>query len=102
LAVVEAEGQNQHNSNPVSVCPRSLQPIQQVAPPRRPLFRRSGAAYYPKTNVLVPIRSIAAKTIQPASKCVRITLTPVAPAQALHFSQAVIDHNVDRAVPRIP
>jgi hypothetical protein len=40
LAVVEVEGQNQHNSNqPVSVCPRSLQPIQQVASFRWPFVR---------------------------------------------------------------
>jgi anaerobic selenocysteine-containing dehydrogenase len=66
------------------------------------IARRSAAAYYPETNVLVPIRSVAAKSNQPASKCVRITLTPVGPTETLHFSQAVIDHNMDRAVPRVP
>jgi hypothetical protein len=62
----------------------------------------AGFSFSLRLNVLVPRRSVAAKSNQPVSKCVRITLTPVAPAQALHFSQAVIDHNVDRAVPRIP
>jgi molybdopterin-dependent oxidoreductase alpha subunit len=66
------------------------------------IARRSAAAYYPETNVLIPIRSVAAKSNQPASKCVRITVTPVGPAEALHFSQAVLDHNMDRAVPRVP
>ena len=32
------------------------------------------AAYYPETNVLVPIRSVAAKSNQPASKSIVITL----------------------------
>jgi hypothetical protein len=36
-------------------------------------------AYYLETNVLVPIRSVAAKSNQPAAKCVRITLTPARP-----------------------
>ena len=66
------------------------------------IARRSAAAYYPETNVLVPIRSVAAKSNQPASKCVRITLTPAASGKTLDFSQAVLDHNMDRAVPRVP
>jgi molybdopterin-dependent oxidoreductase alpha subunit len=33
------------------------------------IARRSAAAYYPETNVLVPIRSVAAKSNQPAFKC---------------------------------
>jgi hypothetical protein len=64
--------------------------------------RRSAAAYYPKTNVLVPIRSVAAKSNQPAFKYIRITLTPADPGEALHFSEADLDHNLDRAVPRVP
>ena len=36
--------------------------------------RRSAAAYYPETNVLVPVRSVALKSNQPAYKCIRITL----------------------------
>ena len=66
------------------------------------IARRSAAAYYPETNVLVPIRSVAAKSNQPASKCVRITLTPAASGQALNFSPAALDHNLHRPVPRVP
>ncbi len=66
------------------------------------IARRSAAAYYPETNVLIPIRSVAAKSNQPAAKCIRITLTPVEPYEALPFSQADLDHNMDRAVPRVP
>ncbi len=49
------------------------------------IARRSAAAYYPETNVLVPIRSVAAKSNQPAYKCIRITLTPSQTNSALHF-----------------
>jgi molybdopterin-dependent oxidoreductase alpha subunit len=63
---------------------------------------RSAAAYYPETNVLIPIRSVAAKSNQPASKCVRVTLTPADPEEALHFSAADLTRNLDRAVPRVP
>jgi molybdopterin-dependent oxidoreductase alpha subunit len=66
------------------------------------IARRSAAAYYPETNVLIPIRSVAAKSNQPAAKCIRITLTPVEPYEALPFSQADLDHNMDRTVPRVP
>ena len=66
------------------------------------IARRSAAAYYPETNVLIPIRSVAAKSNQPAAKCIRITLTPVEPYEALPFSQADLDHNMGRAVPRVP
>jgi molybdopterin-dependent oxidoreductase alpha subunit len=66
------------------------------------IARRSAAAYYPETNVLIPIRSVAAKSNQPAAKCIRITLTPVEPFEALPFSRADLDHNMDRAVPRVP
>ena len=51
------------------------------------IARRSAAAYYPETNVLIPIRSVAAKSNQPAAKCIRITLTPVEPYEALHVLQ---------------
>jgi molybdopterin-dependent oxidoreductase alpha subunit len=67
-----------------------------------PIARRSAAAYYPETNVLIPILSVAAKSNQPAAKCIRITLTPAASGEALHFSQATLDHNLHRAVPRVP
>jgi molybdopterin-dependent oxidoreductase alpha subunit len=63
---------------------------------------RSAAAYYPETNVLIPICSVAAKSNQPASKCIRITLTPADDDEALHFSKADIARNLDRAVPRVP
>jgi anaerobic selenocysteine-containing dehydrogenase len=66
------------------------------------IARRSAAAYYPETNVLIPIRSVAAKSNQPAAKCIRITLAPAASAEALHFSQADLDRNLGRAVPRVP
>ena len=66
------------------------------------IARRSAAAYYPETNVLIPIRSVAAKSNQPAAKCIRITLEPVAWGEALHFSQADLDRNAHRAVPRVP
>jgi molybdopterin-dependent oxidoreductase alpha subunit len=66
------------------------------------IARRSAAAYYPEANVLVPIRSVAAKSNCPAFKCIRITLTPSDSVEALHFSQADLDRNLDRAVPRVP
>jgi molybdopterin-dependent oxidoreductase alpha subunit len=66
------------------------------------IARRSAAAYYPETNVLVPIRSVAAKSNQPAAKSIRITLRPVEPAEALRFSEAALARNLDRAVPRVP
>jgi molybdopterin-dependent oxidoreductase alpha subunit len=66
------------------------------------IARRSAAAYYPETNVLIPIRSVADKSNQPASKCIRITLTPADPHEALHFSKADLARNLDRAVPRVP
>ncbi len=66
------------------------------------IARRSAAAYYPETNVLVPIRSVAAKSNQPASKCIRITLTPADRDEALHFPKADLANNLDRAVPRVP
>ncbi len=66
------------------------------------IARRSAAAYYPETNVLIPVRSVAAKSNQPAFKCIRITLTPSDSVQPRHFSKADIDRNMDRAVPRVP
>src|SRR6202050_3488217 len=66
------------------------------------IARRSAAAYYPETNVLIPIRSVAAKSNQPAAKSIRITLTPATGEEALHFSRADLAHNLDRAVPRVP
>jgi molybdopterin-dependent oxidoreductase alpha subunit len=66
------------------------------------IARRSAAAYYPETNVLIPVRSVAAKSNQPAAKSIRITLTPADPNEALQFSKADLDHNLDRPVPRVP
>jgi anaerobic selenocysteine-containing dehydrogenase len=65
------------------------------------IARRSAAAYYPEANVLVPIRSVAAKSNQPAFKCIRITLSPADPNEALHFSKADLDRNLHRTVPTI-
>jgi molybdopterin-dependent oxidoreductase alpha subunit len=66
------------------------------------IARRSAAAYYPETNVLVPVRSVAAKSNTPVFKCIRITLTPVDPGETLHFPKADLARNLDRAVPRVP
>jgi anaerobic selenocysteine-containing dehydrogenase len=66
------------------------------------IARRSAAAYYPETNVLIPIRSVAAKSNQPASKCIRITLNAAENDEALPFSKANLARNLDRAVPRVP
>jgi anaerobic selenocysteine-containing dehydrogenase len=66
------------------------------------IARRSAATYYPEANVLVPVRSVAAKSNCPAFKCVRITLTPSDSVEALHFSKADLAHNLDRAAPRVP
>src|SRR5579863_2129402 len=63
---------------------------------------RSAAAYYPETNVLVHVRSVAAKSNCPAFKCIRITLHPTDSVQPLHFSEADLDRNLDRAVPLVP
>jgi anaerobic selenocysteine-containing dehydrogenase len=66
------------------------------------IARRSAAACYPETNVLIPIRSVAAKSNQPASKCIRITLTPTNAGGALHFPKEDLARNLNRAVPRVP
>jgi molybdopterin-dependent oxidoreductase alpha subunit len=66
------------------------------------IARRSAAAYYPETNVLIPVRSVAAKSNTPAFKSIRITLTPADPDEALHFPKADLAHNLHRAVPRVP
>jgi molybdopterin-dependent oxidoreductase alpha subunit len=66
------------------------------------IARHSAAAYYPETNVLIPIRSVAAKSNQPAAKSIRITLRPADSGEALQFPEAVLTRNLDRAVPRVP
>jgi anaerobic selenocysteine-containing dehydrogenase len=65
------------------------------------IARRSAAAYYPETNVLVPIRSVAAKSNQLVFKCIRITLTPANPEEALYFSKVALNRNLHRAVPLV-
>jgi hypothetical protein len=66
------------------------------------IARRSAAAYYPETNVLVSVCSVATKSNQPVFKCIRITLTPSDSVEALHFSKTDLDRNMDRVVPRVP
>ena len=65
------------------------------------ISRRSAAAYYPETNVLVPIRNVAAKSNQPVFKCIRITLKPSESCEPLHFSEKDVEHNLNRVVPRL-
>jgi molybdopterin-dependent oxidoreductase alpha subunit len=65
------------------------------------IARRSAAAYYPETNVLVPIRSVAAKSNQPAYKCIRITVSPADSVTPLQFSKEDIARNLNRTVPRV-
>lgn len=64
------------------------------------IARRSAAAYYPETNVLVPIRSVAAKSNQPTYKCIRVTLHPSAQKEApgLKLAIASIEENLERHV----
>jgi molybdopterin-dependent oxidoreductase alpha subunit len=66
------------------------------------IARRSAAAYYPETNVLIPIRSVAAKSNQPAAKSIRITLIPADPKAVLYFPKADVARNLGRAAPRVP
>jgi molybdopterin-dependent oxidoreductase alpha subunit len=64
------------------------------------ISRRSAAAYYPETNVLVPIRSVAAKSNQPSYKCIRITLTHTGSAsEIIKASAAGIHENLTRPDP---
>jgi anaerobic selenocysteine-containing dehydrogenase len=44
-----------------------------------PIPRGCAAAYYPETNVLVPVQSVAVGSNQPASKSIVITLEPSPP-----------------------
>jgi len=44
--------------------------------------RRCAATYFPETNVLVPIRSVADKSNTPASKSVVISIRPSAEAKS--------------------
>jgi molybdopterin-dependent oxidoreductase alpha subunit len=64
------------------------------------ISKHSAAAYYPETNVLVPIRSVAARSNQPAYKCIRITLKRVGSASELiQTSAAGIHQNLTRPDP---
>jgi hypothetical protein len=45
-----------------------------------PIPRGCAAAYYPETNVLVPVQSVADGSNQPTSKSIVITLEPSAVA----------------------
>jgi molybdopterin-dependent oxidoreductase alpha subunit len=40
-----------------------------------PIARKCAATYFPEANVLIPVRSVAARSNQPAHKCIRITLS---------------------------
>jgi molybdopterin-dependent oxidoreductase alpha subunit len=53
-----------------------------------PIARGSAAAYYPETNVLVPIRSVARGSNQPASKSLLVTLAPSDTARRDSFGAA--------------
>jgi hypothetical protein len=64
--------------------------------------RRAWSLAHLAYNVLIPIRSVAAKSNQPAAKSIRITLCPADSGEVLHFSKAVLARNLDRAVPRVP
>jgi molybdopterin-dependent oxidoreductase alpha subunit len=66
------------------------------------IARRSAAAYYPETNVLIPICSVAAKSNQPAAKSIRITLIPADPKAVLYFPKADLARNLGRSAPRVP
>lgn len=48
-----------------------------------PIARKCAATYFPETNVLVPVRSVAARSNQPAHKCIRITLSAAASRPAM-------------------
>ena len=46
-----------------------------------PIARKSAATYFPEANVLVPVRSVAVGSNQPAHKCIRITLAASDPPE---------------------
>jgi anaerobic selenocysteine-containing dehydrogenase len=105
LNPLDMEGRNLQTGQTVDICSHFEGEVR-----RAPRFgivpyaiaRRSAAAYYPETNVLIPVCSVAAKSNQPAAKSIRITLTPANPSEALPFSEADLVHNLDRTVPRVP
>jgi molybdopterin-dependent oxidoreductase alpha subunit len=65
------------------------------------ISRHCAATYYPETNVLVPVRSVADKSNQPVSKCIRITLQPsrAADPRDVDISLAAITYNLKRKTP---
>jgi anaerobic selenocysteine-containing dehydrogenase len=61
---------------------------------------RCAAAYYPKTNVLVPIRNVAAMSNQPAYKCVVVTLHKTGQIpEGVDISSRGISANLTRPIP---
>ena len=61
---------------------------------------RCAAAYYPETNVLVPIRSVAAMSNQPAYKCIVVTLHKNDHvAHSVDISSTGVSANLARPVP---
>jgi hypothetical protein len=65
------------------------------------ISRHCAATYYPEANVLVPVRSVADKSNQPVSKCIRITLapSPASPPRNIDISSAAIAYNLKREIP---
>lgn len=49
--------------------------------------RRCAATYFPETNVLVPVGSVAEKSNTPASKSVRISIKPSTDSEAFDYDQ---------------
>jgi len=61
---------------------------------------KCAAAYYPETNVLVPIRSVAAMSNQPAYKCIVVTLHKNdRVAHGVDISSTGVSANLARPVP---
>lgn len=60
---------------------------------------KCAAAYYPETNVLVPIRSVAAKSNQPAYKRIVITLHRSEQSGSVGLSMHGINENLARPIP---
>jgi len=60
---------------------------------------KCAAAYYPETNVLVPIRSVAAKSNQPAYKRIVISLHPSRHTEQVDVSASGIHANLTRPIP---
>ena len=65
------------------------------------ISRHCAATYYPETNVLIPVRSVADKSNQPVNKCIRITLapSPEAAPRDVKVSLSAITYNLKRRMP---